>query len=312
MNSCVINEDHINNLKKILMESQKTNSNLKAVILVLSLLLAGSLAYTFKLTNDANTTYALLTTTKSEKDKVLENLTALKAKYDEAITSNTTLSDEITVERDKVVALMADIKRSKGDVVAMAKYKKQYFALEAKMNTLIAENETLKKDNLVLATQRDSTITVLTEARKVNDGLAVVNQDLTKTVAKAEKLKVLNLKTVAYKVRSSGKQIKTEKASKTDMLKVNFTIAENEVAKSGDKTYNVQIIDSKNNVLGDKKVEIFGEKNVTYSFATTVKYENKTVDVTQDLPGENFEKGEYFVNIFDKDELVSKTSFVLK
>lgn len=294
------------------MESQKTNSNLKAVILVLSLLLAGSLAYTFKLTNDANTTYALLTTTKSEKDKVLENLTALKAKYDEAITSNTTLSDEITVERDKVVALMADIKRSKGDVVAMAKYKKQYFALEAKMNTLIAENETLKKDNLVLATQRDSTITVLTEARKVNDGLAVVNQDLTKTVAKAEKLKVLNLKTVAYKVRSSGKQIETEKASKTDMLKVNFTIAENEVAKSGDKTYNVQIIDSKNNVLGDKKVEIFGEKNVTYSFATTVKYENKTVDVTQDLPGENFEKGEYFVNIFDKDELVSKTSFVLK
>lgn len=294
------------------MESQKTNSNLKAIILVLSILLAGSLAYTFKLTNDANATYALLTTTKSEKDKVLENLTALKAKYDEAITSNTSLSDEITVERDKVVALMTDIKRSKGDVAAMAKYKKQYFTLEAKMNTLIAENETLKKDNLVLTTQRDSTVTVLTEARKVNDGLAVVNQDLTKTVAKAEKLKVLNLKTVAYKVRSSGKQIETEKARKADMLKVNFTIAENEVAKSGDKTYNVQIIDSKNNVLGDKKVETFGEKNLTYSFATTVKYENQTVDVTQDLPGENFEKGEYFVNIFDKDELVSKTSFVLK
>jgi type IV secretory pathway VirJ component len=294
------------------MESQKTNSNLKAVILVLSLLLAGSLAYTFKLTNDANTTYALLTTAKSEKDKVLENLTALKAKYDEAITSNTTLTDEITVERDKVVALMTDIKRSKGDVAAMAKYKKMYYALESKMNTLIAENETLKKDNLVLATQRDSTITVLSEARKVNDGLAVVNQDLTKTVAKAEKLKVLNLKTVAYKVRSSGKQIETEKARRADMLKVNFTIAENEVAKSGDKTYNVQIIDSKNNVLGEKKVETFGEKNLTYSFATTVKYENKTVDVTQDIPGENFEKGEYFVNIFDKDELVSKTSFVLK
>jgi hypothetical protein len=294
------------------MESQKTNSNLKAVILVLSLLLAGSLAYVFKLTNDANATYALLTTTKSEKDKVLENLTALKAKYDEAITSNTTLTDEITVERDKVVALMADIKRSKGDIAAMAKYKKQYFALEAKMNTLIAENETLKKDNLVLTTQRDSTVTFLTEARKVNESLAVVNTDLTKTVAKAEKLKVLNLKTIAYKVRSSGKQIETEKARKADMLKVNFTIAENEVAKSGDKTYNVQIIDSKNNVMGEKKVETFGEKNLTYSFATTVKYENQTVDVTQDLRGENFEKGEYFVNIFDKDELVSKTSFVLK
>jgi hypothetical protein len=294
------------------MESQKTNSNLKAIILVLSLLLAGSLAYIFKLTNDANTSYALLTTTKTEKDKVLENLTALKAKYDEAIASNATLTEEITVERDKVVALMADIKRSKGDVAAMARYKKQYFALEAKMNTLIAENESLKKDNLVLSTQRDSTATVLVEARKSNEDLTVVNQDLAKTVTKAEKLKVLNLKTVAYKVRSSGKQIETEKARKADMLKVNFTIAENEVAKSGDKTYNVQIIDSNNNVLGEKKEETFGDKNLTYSFATTVKYENQTVDVTQDLPGENFEKGEYFVNIFDKDELVSKTSFVLK
>jgi hypothetical protein len=294
------------------MDIQKTNSNLKAVILVLSLLLAGSLAYTFKLTNDANTTYALLNTTKSEKDKVLEDLTALKVKYDTAIVENTTLSDEIIVERDKVIALMADIKRSKGDVAAMAKYKKQYFALESKMNTLIAENETLKKDNLVLTTQRDSTVTVLTEARKVSDNLAVQNQDLAKTVTKAEKLKVLNLKTVAYKVRSSGKQIETEKARKADMLKVNFTIAENEIAKSGDKTYNIQIIDSKNNVLGAKKIETFGEKNLTYSFATTVKYDNQTVDVTQDLPGENFEKGEYFVNIFDKDELVSKTSFVLK
>ena len=271
------------------MESQKTNSNLKAIILVLSLLLAGSLAYIFKLTNDANTSYALLTTTKTEKDKVLENLTALKAKYDEAIASNATLTEEITVERDKVVALMADIKRSKGDVAALAKYKKQYFALEAKMNTLIAENESLKKYNLVLSTQRDSTATVLVEARKSNEDLTVVNQDLAKTVTKAEKLKVLNLKTVAYKVRSSGKQIETEKARKADMLKVNFTIAENEVAKSGDKTYNVQIIDSNNNVLGEKKEETFGDKNLTYSFATTVKYENQTVDVTQDLPGENFE-----------------------
>ncbi|MNE95733.1 hypothetical protein D3C80_1938640 [compost metagenome] len=72
------------------------------------------------------------------------------------------------------------------------------------------------------------------------------------------------------------------------------------------------MIDSENNVLGDKKTESFGDKSLTYSFATNVKYENKTVNVSEDLQGKNFAKGTYFINIFDKDELVSKTSFSLR
>jgi hypothetical protein len=43
-----------------------------------------------------------------------------------------------------------------------------------------------------------------------------------------------------------------------------------------------------------------------------VKYENKTVDVVKDLPGKDFQKGTYFVNVFDKAELVSKSSFTLR
>ena len=96
------------------------------------------------------------------------------------------------------------------------------------------------------------------------------------------------------------------------MLQVNFTVAENKIAKSGDKTYYVQVIDSKNNVLGDKSTISFGDNTLTYSFTTTVKYENKTVEVSEQLPGKDFAKGTYFVNVFDKGELVSKSSFSLR
>jgi hypothetical protein len=72
------------------------------------------------------------------------------------------------------------------------------------------------------------------------------------------------------------------------------------------------VIDSKNNVLGDKKTENFGDKSLTYSFISNVKYENKSVDIYEDLTGSEFAKGTYFVNIFDKTEIVSKTSFTLK
>lgn len=294
------------------MENQKSNSNLKAVIAILAVLLVGSLVYIFKMTSDAKALQTEITSTKSDKESVMKDLEELKARYDAAIAENTSMSDELIAEREKVVNLMSDLKKSKGDAASMAKYKSQYFSLESKMKAMIAENDALKKDNAKLTVERDSTVTVLGESRKFNEVLVGQNQELSKTVEIAQKLTVSNLKTAAYKLRSSGKQIETEKARRADILKISFTIAENKVAKQGDKTYYVQVIDAKNNVLGEKKTQTFGENSLTYSFETTVKYENKSVNVSQDLPGKNFEKGDYFVNVFDQGELVSKSSFSLK
>jgi hypothetical protein len=158
----------------------------------------------------------------------------------------------------------------------------------------------------------ESTKVDLDDSKKYNEVLVGQNEELAKTVEKGSKLTVTNLKTASYKVKSSGKQIETDKASKTDILKVSFTIAENKIAKSGDKTYYVQVIDANNNVLGDKATISFGDTSLTYSFTTSVKYENKTVEVSEQLPGKDFTKGTYFVNVFDKAELVSKSSFSLR
>ncbi|MBZ4042183.1 hypothetical protein [Flavobacterium hibisci] len=287
----------------------KNNSSLKAVIAVLAVLLIGSLVYIFKLSSDSDVVKTELTSTLTEKESVMKDLQELKATYDAAIAENTSMSDELIQERDKVVALMDDLNKSKGDV---SKFRSQVQGLQTKMKTLVAENDELKKQNGVLTVQRDSTIVVLGESKKFNEVLVGQNEALSKTVEKGSKLSVLNTKTAAYKLKSSGKQIETDKASRADVLKVSFTIAENQIAKSGDKTYYVQVIDSKNNVLGDKKTESFGDNSLTYSFKTTVQYENKTVNVSEDLPGKDFAKGTYFINIFDGGDLVSKTSFSLR
>ncbi len=291
------------------MENQRNNSNLKVIIAVLAILLVASLLYMYKMSNDSKTTQ---TTLVDEKTAVMNDLTALKATYDAAIAENTSMSDELIAEREKVVKLMADLEKSKGDTASLAKYKTRFFALEKEQKGLIAQVEELKKQNSKLTTERDSTMVVLDSSRTYNKVLVGKNEELSKTVEKGSKISVLNLQTAAYKMRNSGKQIATEKASRADVLKVSFTVAENQIAKAGDKTYYVQVIDSQNNVLGDKKTATFGDQSLTYSFTTSVAYENKTVAVSQDLPGKNFAKGTYFVNIFDNNELVSKSSFVLK
>lgn len=294
------------------MENQQSSSSSKTIIAVLAILLVGSLVYIFKISSDAKLVQTELTKTASEKEDVLKKLQDLKTTYDSAIAENTSMSEELIKEREKVVNLIAEVKKSKGDVASLSKYKTQYVQLQSAMKVLFAENEALKKQNTTLTTQRDSTFVALGEAKKSNEVLVGKNNNLTKTVELGSKLTVLNIKTSAYKVRSSGKQIETERAGRADILKISFTIAENKIAKSGDKTYYIQVIDSKNNVLGDKKTETFDNKSLTYSFVANVKYENKTVQVSEDLPGKNFEKGTYFVNVFDKNELVSKTSFILK
>ena len=294
------------------MQNQDNQSKLKAIIGVLAILLIGSLIYIFKLTSDAKTLQTTVTTVKSEKESVLKDLEDLKTIYDAAIAENTSMSDELIAERDKVVKLMSDLKASKGDNASLQKYKTQYKAMEQKMQNLLQEVAVLKKQNQTLTTNLDSTNVVLEDNKKYNQVLVGQNEDLAKKVELGSKLTVTNLKTASYKVRSSGKQIATDKASRTDMLQINFTIAENKIAKSGDKTYYIQVIDSKNNVLGDKATISFGEISLTYSFTSTVKYENKTVEVSEQLPGKDFVKGTYFVNVFDKGELISKSSFSLK
>jgi hypothetical protein len=291
------------------MENQRNNSNLKAIIVVLAILLVGSLGYMYKMSSDAKATQ---TTLVSEKTSVMNDLADLKATYDKAIAENTSMSDELIAEREKVVKLMADLEKSKGDAASLRKYKNSYIKLQSDMKGLMAQVDELKTANTKLTVERDSTVTVLDESKKYNQVLVGQNEELSKTIEVGSKLSVMNLKTAAYKLRSSGKQIATEKASRADILKISFTVAENKIAKAGDKTYYVQVIDSQNNVLGDKKTATFGDQSLTYSFTTTVDYENQTVNVSQDLPGKNFAKGTYFVNIFDNNELVSKSSFVLK
>ena len=292
------------------MENKSNNSGLKAAIVVLAVLLLGSIGYIYKLTTDNKETVNTLTT---EKETLAEELKAKIAEYDVMIADNTALKDELQAEQAKMVELLDQVEKSKGDVAAMAKYKASYLKLKGEMDNLVAENKLLKEENVTLTSSLDSTKVVLDDAKKFNDTLLVQNEGLTKTVEKGSKLAVLNLKVLAVKERSSGKQIETDKAGRADKLKVSFLIAENQIAKTGNREYYVQIIDSKNNILGEKKTIPAGDKTLTYSFITTVKYENKTVQVNEEVAGKDFAAGTYFVNVFDKNsELVSKTSFNLR
>lgn len=291
------------------MEEQRSNSSLKAIIVVLSILLVGSLAYMYKMSTDNEATEKKYV---SEKDALLNDLEAARASYDTAIAENSELKGELEAERAKIEQLIAEVEKSKGDVASLKRFQRDYAKLKGEMDKLLAENRRLKEQNATLTTERDSSRTALEETIRYNDTLVTQNESLSRTLEKASKLTILNLKVSSFKERNSGKLVATERARRVDQLKISFTIAANEVAPAGNKMYYVQIIDSKNNVLGEKQTEVFGDYNLTYSFVTNAIYENKTMQVTELLSGKDFAKGTYYVNLFDRDQLVASSTFSLK
>lgn len=291
------------------MENQKSNSSLKAIIVILAILLVGSLAYMYKMSTDSETTEKNLLT---EKEQLVRDLEEKKASYDAAIADNSALKGDLEAERAKIEELLAEVKKSKGDAASMARYKNQYIKLKREYDDLIAQNNVLKEQNATLTTQRDSTATALGESKRFNDTLVGQNEKLSKTVEKAAKLQLLNLHIQPYKERSSGKLVQTDKASRVDVIRVSFTIAANEVAQAGNKMYYVQVIDPKNNVIGEKATEVFGDYTLTYSFITNAVYENKTMEIKETISGKDFAKGLYTVNVFDKGQLVGNTTFNLR
>ena len=139
------------------------------------------------------------------------------------------------------------------------------------------------------------------------------NKTLTDVVKNASYLQVLGLDAVGVIERSSGKLIPTERARRSDKLKVCFMIAKNDLVESGDMELYVQVIDPKNNVLGLNNELVFNEDVLNYSLISSFNYENNNLDICEYISSdEKFETGNYTVNIFNKNTLLSSTSLTLK
>ena len=297
------------------MDLEKQNYSLKTAVIIMSILLIGCFVYIFKFADDTKTLVTTVKKVKTEKEIVTERLQKLKASYEEAISKKTAMSDELIIERDKIDALLTQLKTSTVNPQQLAQIQAQSLALESNNKQLIAKNEVAfaaQSSPETIKIRIDSVVATKKEIIKSNKTLVAQFTDLKKNVAAAAKLVVVNLSVKAFKVRDSGKEVETEKASRTEELKITFTIPENVLALAESKTFNIQVIDSKNNVLGEKKEVKFGEKILTYSFEKAVDYKNKTIDILENFMVENLEEGDFFINIFQKGDLVSTTKINLK
>lgn len=279
----------------------KNTLSFKIVIIMLSFVVLGCLFYIYKM---SDRTKHVIISLREEKSLILRDLEKSNFVLSEAIDDKTALNSKLVSEQQKVKKLMREINNNNLNLSQIAILKKSASNVNERINALIKELNYYKKKS-------DSTSVILDKQKSINDTLTNYNKSLSKKVAKASKLYYYDLDVKAYKLKSSGKKVETERSNKADILKVSFLIAENSLVKSSNNTLFIQIIDSKNKVIGKRITKNFGDKSLTYSFATTVKYKNQTIKIEEELPVADLEEGVFYVNIFDQSNVILKTTLNL-
>ena len=294
------------------MEENK-NSNTKLIIIALAVLLLGALAYTFY----TNTEHKKLTDQiEVEKLEIEQNLDSMIVRYEDAIAQKTSMSAELTIERDRIIALRDSIKDMKVINYSMLRrYKGEISKLEESNKKLFLLNESLTSSNQLLTTNLDSAKVVITKQIAKNDTLLVQNLTLAKKVAIGSELKISTAKVLAMKERNNGKLVETTRANNTDALRINLTIVKNEIAEPGDRQVYIQIADAQGKTLSPKgEFMLYDNTQISYSDLSIVNYMNEAIDLISlvEVNRDLMKAGTYTVNIYIENKFVGAIKFVLK
>ena len=294
------------------MEDNNKSSNSKILIIALTVLLFALIGYTFYNNNDHKEAIKFL---QDEKEQIIGNLTAMEEKYDVAIAENTSLSDSLTMEKEKIALLkdsVQNLKKVNSDV--LRRYRNQMATLEKNNERLLDQVDSLMFANNILTEEKDSINSQLEIQTSYNDTLVAQNMELARKVEIGGAINVENVNVTAMKMRSNGKYTETNKAQKTDAIKVEFRLIENEIAEPGDKEAYIVLKNPAGQVINAKgtfEVEDGGEKK--YTDQTVVNYSNADLDVVMlvERKGEKYEKGTYPIEVYVEGKMVGSANLEL-
>ena len=181
----------------------------------------------------------------------------------------------------------------------------------------IAQNYVKDIDSLYYVTERlssekDSVIKVNKDINWKNYKLNKTNIQLSEKVNMGSTLKIKDITIEPFRYRSTGKEVSTRSASKTQTLRTCFYISANLIADPGKKEVSIQFVNSRNEILSSSDT-ILNNEGTMFSSKTSIEYKNKQEFVCLDwqryIP---LEEGEYIVKVFIDDVFTSETDFKLR
>lgn len=321
-------ENHINN------EQKKSNSGVWILLLIIALLGAGLLGWMYskesKAYKSCQTTNAQLEQEMKSMNEALsgyidgttmdlrKDFQMMLDTYDKLIEKDASKSDSLQAQKDSISVLLAQLKDTKNrSYYEINKLKKRNEQLRQIMNRYLITIDSLNTLNIDLTSRLDKTSSELNLTQAERDELRKQNDQNAELLTKGAKLNAFNFVSEALRYQTFGGETKAvNRAARAEILSSTFTIGENKIARTGNKTIFMQITDPNGQVVYKRPSDVtqIAGSEILYTGKREINYQGQLIDMTivYNLEGKVVASGNYVVKIYADGALIGKDTFTLK
>lgn len=250
----------------------------------------------------------------TERQDLAVELESMKMQYDTLTITNNEMQSKIDEQENELAALLKKVKNKDYDI---KKLKAEAETLRGIMKNYIHQIDSLNRANAQLTAERDA------ESQRANSaearGAELENElNTSKEMnAKGSMLTTGEFQNLALFERNNGKQVDTDRASKTEIIKSCFKIRKNPIAKPGTRVLDMAVIGPDGKVITGKKsgTTKANGADVQYSERREVEYQQADTDVCiyfSANEGYTFQKGNYKIFIYEGGNMIGSSSLTLK
>ena len=262
-----------------------------------------------------------LATVSTDKATVENQYNAALARLDEMKGQSIQMDSLLNDRNAEVEELKRKIKKILDNKNASESELKKANSMIAQLNNKMAEFQNtitaLKQENITLTEEKKQLTTaqenLKEEKRKVEKTLETTIETASILHASDFKMEAINKK---KNLLGKDKEVETGKAKKADFIKFSFDLDENRVSESGEKVIYICVYKPNGSIAGNNskfKLSTGAEKGYTTSKTISYKQGEKVNDIaTQWIPSEDFEKGNYKVEVYHMGYNIGSENVTLK
>lgn len=244
---------------------------------------------------------------KEELQDVLTEYNMVKMEYDSVLTRQDSIIQANAREIEQLIAQQSDYRRIRRQLNLLREITQNYVR---EIDSLYTENRVLKAENVEMQQE-------IQRFTRQTTQLAETKELLEGQVEVASALRAFEINATPIRLRGRGREEETDRARRTDRIRVCFTVAANPVASPGNKNAYVRIANPDGNILrlgdGDRYAFTIGEDTLQFTMRGQFNYINEDTNVCLDWDKqEDFEEGMYLVSLFTDEFRLGETLFSLR
>ena len=249
----------------------------------------------------------------AEVDSLMKVHNELKESYGELsqeLAEKDSIIQADAVEIKKLLDSQWDYYRIKKKVASLQtiaqKYVRQMDSLYTVNRELVAENERIREEYQA--------------ERRQNTNLTRQKEELANKVNQAATMKLYNYSAQAVRFKGGGKETGTDRADRAERIRIDFTVAANDLIEPGTKLFYVRIADPRRAIISKGKGDeySFQANGETLQFTELVRvnYDGKETPVrAYYVKSDNYQMmpGTYFIDVYEQGgKLIGQTTIDLK